>query len=380
MEFKTLAESLKRKISNRVLRNDINRHHDTKAIKRLSYRELRIIGWLAMVCTGMSMVFIAFSTGSKESPDSYYTAGRVFSSFASLAIPCFLIANFSLIFREEGKFKKLFLKFGGFVLLMFSINIFFLYRYVIQLQVWSGQVKTAEDAFEKLTNVLNAFPQIALSLNLFIDLLLCVCFYFFLTYEPKKHFKGKRVIFFRMFSLLPLLYEFLSLVIRILTITDMEYVIPWWEFPLLCTKPPFLFLSFAALAIYMKYRKKRYLKKGHSEQEYNLYLESEDNIKDFNSFLSIVLLVTVLVDMIAYGGIVTSVGSMINDFEDISIKVLKIGIGTSTGMVFMVPILKFYSYNKETKQTFWEPLIPMIGVILYALAALETVIECLTHI
>ena len=95
--------------------------------------------------------------------------------------------------------------------------------------------------------------------NLFIDLFLCTLFLFFLNYEPKKYFQGRKKLLFRLFALLPILYELGALAIRICMVFAMIQP-PDFIYPFLTTKPLMSFFLFVFLILGMKILEYRFRK------------------------------------------------------------------------------------------------------------------------
>jgi len=374
---KIFKRKSKKSLSNFVLKNDINREYDTKSWHILSYRELRIIGWIAMCFTSISAVLFAFTDPETSTGELYYNLGNAATYIATLAIPCFLVANYSIIFRKPKDFKRLLVTYGSLCLLMIVINYFFLYRYIIALVNTADKSGDLSKGFAALTDLLNASPALGTFLNMFVDMFMCVLFYFFFNFKPSKGFQGKKIFIFRSLSAIPFIYEFASLTFRLLTINP-AYKIDGWVFPLLCTKPPYMFLSFVLICIYMKEREKRFFKKGGTQEEYEKYLNSDENFSDFNTVVGMTFLATVVLDYIFFGLMVSAVGASIGNYWVAYKRVSKIGIGSSMGMILMCPIMSIYSYKKEVPKTTWEPLLPLIGIILYVLMAVETAVDIIT--
>ncbi|MBP5552919.1 MAG: hypothetical protein J6X41_06015, partial [Spirochaetales bacterium] len=132
--------------------------------------------------------------------------------------------------------------------------------------------------------------------NIFIDLFLCTSVMYFLNHQPKRVFVGKKRIIFRLFAILPIAYEALSIYLKWLS-TGNEIRLPFIIYPLLTVKPPMTFVTFIILALFVKIREKRFCRNGRSLEEYQEFLNTRRNSLNFSVFASIVLVVMGLVDL-----------------------------------------------------------------------------------
>lgn len=81
--------------------------NDIKYRGPLSYRHLRIVGWVCMVFMALSILFSAFA--KLKHSDGLATTSNVFNTIGTIALPPFLIANFGFILRHHNKLKKILL-------------------------------------------------------------------------------------------------------------------------------------------------------------------------------------------------------------------------------------------------------------------------------
>ena len=71
----------------------------------------------------------------------------------------------------------------------------------------------------------------------------------FRVHPAKKIFRGKRHVVFRLFAILPVLYEITFFVLKILA--GMRIVtLPFYIWPLLPAKPPVIFMIFLSIAFF----------------------------------------------------------------------------------------------------------------------------------
>ena len=349
-----------------------NQENDIEFRGPLSYRHLRIIAWVCMMFMALSVVFTAFT----KFKDSLETPATVFEYIGELALPLFLVANFSYILRNRKNIKKVILFYGLAALGMMFVAYGFLFRYYFTMTL-----RYNSDNYELfsvlLEVILNANVNKYVFLNVFIDLFLCSASYFFLTYQPKKFFKGKKLILFRLLVLLPIIYEIGCIYVKLHPLTSDTFYIHWYIFPLLTTKPPMLLLGFLILTIIFSFRKRIYLKKNQcGEEQYEKFLKTNANSLHFSIMTIAVLLFAVIVDVIVFV-IVTSFMSNASGYElEVTAEhVLKSGLGKTIPVVIIFPILIFFSYSREYEDKIIDKIIPMAGVALCGLAAIESFVQ-----
>ena len=351
-----------------------NQDYDIKYRGPLSYRHMRIIGWIFMMCMAMSVVFSAF-VRFKHSGGGFKTASDVLSIIGSLALPMFLVANFSIIMRSHKDVKKILLTHGLMALAMLIACYVFVFRFY-----FTFTTKYDNEAYPFaagiLETLLNSNPSKFVYLNIFIDLLLCSLSYLFLTYEPKKYFKGKKVIIFRLFVLLPVLYEFACIYVKLHVFFNDGFTIPWYIFPLLTTKPPLLLFSFLVLTLIFAIRKRRYLNKGHSEDEYDEYLKTNANSLQFSILTCIVLVLAIILDTI----IASICAGRLAEKRDIPIEtaiavVQTTGLGRCFPVLFILPVIMLFSYSRSSENKLVDIIIPIAGLGFCAYSVIETFVQ-----
>lgn len=356
----------------KILRKDI------KYRGPLSFRGLRIIGWIAF---SFAFCTIALSWGIKlmsafgheESAASFETVADVFSYFAVLPVPLFLIANLGIIAKGRTDYKKLIKKFV--ILASAIVLIFYLFflRYVLVFAIhYSTEDVSAWELIESINNILVSRKG---AFNVFIDLLLCTLMCYFLFYKPKEKFQGKKLIYFRLLVLIPIFYE-----IGMVTLKELNnYVInlPIFFLPFFPTKPPLLILLFLGVIFFMKFRENRVVKKGMSVSDYHQYLKTNGHSLMFSVSICVGLLIVSVIDIINIL-LLFNVPSLTIEF----IFFLKIiGTGNTAAVFLAIPIIMLYSYTKEPKKNEkLDLLIPVGGIGLCALALFEGIFAILMAI
>ena len=355
-----------------------NKDNDIKYRGPLTYRHLRIIAWVCMMFMAISIVFSIF--GKIKMSDGLKTTANVFNSLGSLALPLFLIANFSIIMRSHNNIKRVLLMHGLTALGLIFVAYAFVFRYVFSVTTHYDS-ENYEGAKFFVETLINSNPSRYVFLNVFIDLFLCSLSYMFLTYHPKKVFTGKKIILFRLLIILPIVYELVCIYLKLHVLTS-DFLIPWYIFPLLTTKPPFLLLAFVVLTLIYSHRKRVYLKYGHTHEEYEEYLKSNANSLSFAIIASCVLICAVIVDLIVFAIVSGSIASKLGvEPEDVVSSVSHSGIGETIPVLLLIPLLFVFSYNTKYHETFNNKLIdraiPVIGVIACVVAVVESLIQML---
>ena len=342
---------------------------------RFGYRGLRILGWVFMCCLVLGTVMNNEIIINLTNANLGAIVGWGLCSFiGSLALPAFFIANFSNILMSRGKYKSFFIKYSIFIGIIFLLLYGFLFRYIILIA--NSVNKDIIKSIDALTNLLNANPSFGICANIFIDLMLCLLLWFFIDYTPKKHFQGKKLKLFRSFIILPILYELVSVGLKTYTIINPSFKVPFYIFPLLPNKPPILFFVFLAICLREKYVQLKYLKLGHTQEELDDYLTTNAASKSFSKFTGIAFLIGAVIDTIIY--IVATIiitRTKNTDANEVVAEIIRIGLGKGISLIFMIPIMHFYSYNKTYKPSVIDTILPIVGLIVMVLICIESLVD-----
>jgi len=351
-----------------------NEENDIKYRGPLSYRHLRIIAWVCMMFMALSTVFSVFAKINHS--DSLSVTSSVFQTIGQLALPLFLIANFSFIMRHRNNLKKLIVFYGLVALGMMAVAYLFVFRYCFSILThynWDN-FEFVEDL---LSGVLNMYMNKFIFLNVFIDLFLCSLCFAFLTYKPKKYFQGKKIIIFRLFVIFPIIYELGCVYLKLHVLTADEFMIPWYIFPLLTTKPPMLLLGFLILTIIISIRKEVYLKKNNcGEDKYEKFLATNANSLQFSLMTMAVLLFAVIVDIIVFIIVSSHISAVKGyDYDEVASFVGKSGLGQTIPVLLIFPLIFLFSYSKEYTDKMIDKIIPAGGVALCVYAVVESLVQ-----
>ena len=348
----------------------VNEENDIKFRGPLSYRYLRILGW---ICLFISQVGMLLNMGANANMISVNgTFLNVLSIFKDLMTPLFLFAAFAQVLVAKDGYKRLLRTYTlGALGLYLGFVFVFLYFGASLFTALSGDWSSGYSAFETLIYGLNSHG--SLSFNIFIDLLLCTLVTLFLNYHPKEHFKGNKIYIFRSLVAIPLLYEAASIALKI-TASAGLIAIPPFVIPLLTTKPPVAFFIFVVLALFVKGRERYYVKHGKTHEEYKQFLNTNVNRLHFSLFLVSTVIGAVIVDIFLLFLIFAFKLSAIPNLEALTKEeaiiviqycfqsTYELGFGKCVPMILIIPVLIFFDYTKTHKDKIGDILVPAAGI------------------
>lgn len=355
------------KIRGKILGPDINWYAP------LSYRHLRLIGWISIA---IAQLLVLNSISSKLAPDNpLLSSGWEYfvEIVADLSIPLFMIAVFATILNKNKTYKSVILFYLALWLTLGSGIAFAYARYAKGLINYAGEIS------ENIPAVVNSILGKRAEVNVFGDLLALSLFNFFITYNPKKYFKGKKIKIFRAMCVLPLIVALISYIIKVratLGIID----IPFELYPFLTTKPPFIYILFIGLSSWIKRRENKFKKYGFTKSQYNDFLKTKRNSFSFSLHVSIYFLVISILDLIVTFGITLVMAALFTDGVEITIEegvlvglefALSLEFGQCVGLFFAIPFIMLFSYTKKFKDNTWDIIIPLVGAALIAFVYLE---------
>ena len=362
---------------------EINQENDIKFRGKLSYRHFRILGWVFLAVAQFAVILNMHAKLS-NSPNMYGALPNVLSFFSNLMAPLFLIAAFSIILVAKDGYRRLIISYTGCTILAF-VGFVLIYSHYLSGFLTAFVGAEGKDLFLELI-MLGIAPFGFFPFNIFIDLLLCTLVTFFINYKPKKYFVGKKLIYFRLFVILPILYEIVSIILKILTGVGVITLHPLL-FPLLTTKSPVAFLIFLALSIFVKVRERIFLKKGKTHEDFKAFQDTNANRLHFNIFLSITIGVGVILDILllvlltVIFSVNADVPPDVTEVEVVTQKmqlVYALGFGQAIPLLFIIPLVMFFDYRKTYKNKLPDLLIPAIGVGLLVVVYVEGVFQVLT--
>ena len=394
----------------RIKAYDRNQWNDMRYRGPLSYRHLLIFGWLCISFRVLAVIFQLGINMDPHQPAFVYAILPAAEAVGSLALPLFLLANFAIILDRKYTYKQQLIKFGGLSLLVIFLFVLIKEHYLGELLGTFLEDRAAADRIlDDL--LLSASMDGSMIFNLFIDMFMCTLLMCFLNYEPKRIFTGKKLTIFRLFSLLPVLYEAGSLAVRICmafgVIRPASIILPC-----LTTKPFMSFILFVILAMHIKFMERRFKKHGKTREEYKAYIQTRAHSFGFSVYTSIMILITSAVDTILYlvstvaiiapdlvsatksaapmteaaassGAAVMTEAAGLSDAAleqvmnanlDRAMRTVDAwGIGKHTIMIVLIPVVLLFSYTRTHKNQNADIAIPVGGVILAVFVAVETI-------
>ena len=371
---------------NKISIYDRNASNDIRYRGPLSYRHLQIMGWLGISFLVLHSLIELGIMIDPNQPKWVLSLNSVASVVSEFALPLFLFANFAILLDRKKTFKAQLLKFGGLSLLVVILFLLVTEHYILEVGTAIAGDKAGVQA-QIDGYFLSRIRTGSLSFNFFVDMFLCTLLLFFLEYTPRKVFTGKKRYLFRMFALIPVVYEAGSLVIRILAYYGMISP-PLIVYPLLTTKPPMSFVLFVILVLFIKIREFRFRKRGKTKQEYMEFTKTRLNSLQFSVFSSIMILVTGVIDLILLIGfsafdIVVKNMDHLERVENASEQALEEmsmvsargvagwGIGLHSSMIFIIPIILLFSYTRNHKNPKADIAIPIGGILLAVFVGIE---------
>ncbi len=338
----------------------------------LNYQHFQLLGWLCIV---FSQVGLILSIGERlgQLPESFAGLTEPVTFLSFLSLPFLLIANFAQIMNGQKSYRFLLLKNFGAAAAIFVLYAFVLHRYLLgTIDILNDGTVSSMDVLLKIMQ--DVAPDGVLCFNIFIDLFLCTLVMFFLNYNPRRIFTGKCRFIFRMFALLPIVYEVGSIVLKVLAYRKLVTISPFL-YPLFAVKPPMTFVLFIILAVYIKTRELRFRRHGKTHEQYKAFLNTKKNSWDFSLFLSIALVVISLADIIVY--FLTSIMEVnilqlpketASSYHPIA---LVMGFGDSIPLFFLAPLVLLFSYTREPRNKMMSTLIPVASFAMILMLYVE---------
>ena len=362
---------------------------DIKYLGPISYREFKILGWL---CILLAQIVILINLAGKLNSDfalRMSTKATIMQFVSNLSLPLLLFSNFAIILANRNGYRKQLITNGALAIGMFLLFALFFNHFI--LGTYTGLIRDPVEAKASMTEIIRAASKGKgfFAFNIFIDLFLCTSVMYFLNHQPQRVFVGKKRIIFRLFALLPIAYEALSIYLKWLS-TGNEIRLPFIVYPLLTVKPPMTFVVFIILALFVKIREKRFCRNGRSYEEYQSFLETRKNSLNFSVFTSIVLVLMGLVDLfitiifpaIRFGMLNTAVDITTTSAEAIQVRLMSdltrmmdIGFGESVSLILLAPFMLLFSYNRPRKHPEFDPAIPIAAVVLIVLTYFQGIYQ-----
>ena len=334
---------------------------DIKYQGPLSYRYLRILGWVAFVL-GQLALMNSFTSNYNWDPLGPVVQ-TIFSYGSSLMTPFFVIASFGMVLSGNRGYRNFILLYGAAFLAIGVGVLFAYYRYINGLFVASDMVE--------VSTLMENFIADRIHINVFADLFAFTLFHYFVNYTPKKYFQGKKIHIFRLFSLLPIIYALVSYILKTSYALGALSNLPFGFFPFMTTKSPLMVMIFVVISLWIKNREKIFIKIGSTKEQYNTYLNSKRNSLSFSIVLSVVIAIFALIDFILMA-ILTAIFAARNpDLTGVELFIDSFGVGQVVPCILAIPFIMLYSYTRDHKNTQIDLFIPIAGIGVTALVYVE---------
>lgn len=371
------------KLKDRTLENDI------KYGGFLSYRHLRIIAWILLAIVQISTILSLQAKLNKSSQETVEIFTTILSFVSGLPLPLFFLANFSNMARKRENFKSMFMLYGGAAIGMY------LFCNFLVLYYGHGLLSAFEPGNTRSNTLLifgEILPQLnsGYNLNMFIDLFLFTLLFFFIFYRPKKVFTGKKIVFFRLFALIPILYDLGAIFVKYYLYQGYFQLKSQYFFLLPC-KPPLVFGAFVIVLLVLKFDEYRYIKRHNNSLEaWEIHSSTNAHSLRMSIKMAVIFFIFAIVDLVIlvvfFGKITYDAASIYQTPEDaLLFVVIKLGAVTSAGigvgasLIFLVPIVMLYSYSKTHNNPKIDVVIPAAGVALIIFVYVEGLYEVLTR-
>ena len=366
------------KLIYRTVDNDIKYHAP------LNYRHLRIIAWAVLAIAQIGILLTIAAKFDKPNSESLLDASNIFSFFSNFPLPLFMLANFAFILRGTQGYKRLLIFYGGVALLLYAIAVFITTHYVFGIALAIDETASwIEFANAAGTGFVQTGKSTYYIFNIFIDLFLCALTYFFLNYTPKNFFQGKKIVIFRLFVILPILYEAGTFVLKYFA--DVHGMpLNYLFFFLLTAKPPFMFLAFLIIALLLRYKNYLYVKKFGTEKSYEEHINTNAHALSVSITTAIVFAICSVLDFLV---IILFAFIYARNHGGISVENLTLGalygydcgLGASTVLVLVIPFVFLFSYRNTPKRPEYDKYIPVIGIGLIVFIYIEGLYQIGTH-
>lgn len=348
----------------------LSQENDIRYRGPLSYQHFQAFGWFCIVLTFAVFMMKRGSWASAEMLPRLKPWIDALEYVVHLSLPFLMVANFSLILDNAKGYGKQILKNGAAMLGVTLVSLLVFNKYILgTFELISAEPEETLDSVT--TMVRSAARDGFISFNIFVDLFLCTTFMFFLDYKPRRIFRGKARIVFRLFALLPIAYEAASIYFKAMASLG-KITIPVNCYPLLTVKPPVTFVVFIVMAFFIKTRELRFRRHGKTHEEFRQFLKTNRNSLHFSVFSAIVMLAAGALDFsIAWFGTKILGGSDYVRAFTVLNTLFAVGFGESIVLAFLSPVMLLFSYTRKPKYEKISTLIPVVGIGLIVLVFLQ---------
>lgn len=295
----------------------------------------------------------------------------VFTRIGEISLPLVLVWIVSQINGFEDRAPKMVIFYGAVGILFYVAEVLSIHFYIIPKinQITNTYVGFELD-YEMLSEIIGHFS----NFNVFLDMFLCSCIYYFAISKPKKIKSKGGIIAFRLCVLLPLAYIITAFVISgLLNKSKLDFSSNYFIGCLIPNKKPVLFIMFCIVVLFIKFREKIYNnfhKQKEEDEQTNISLTYEEYKKTNRYCINYSLVVSIILC------ICSCIDTLIGMIEGAS----DFGFGNSLSLMIAVPFLLLHDFTKKPLRktsSLWTGLIyavtGLILVTLYLCLAAEIV-------
>lgn len=363
----------RRKSKRKKKKDEFEYEKDIRYRGPLSYRHLKLLGWICIVLAQIAVV-----EGLKlkvcGTANEFFLNDTVMDLIGPSALPLLLISVFAFLLKKRDNYKTTIIVYGSLALAISALFVLIYEHYILGIAdtLLKGDRSDLAARLDELlysSDDYNGF----IAFNIFIDVFLCALIMFFLDYEPKKFFTGKKILLFRALVVLPLAYEVACVILKIMA-TDALIRLPLWISPFLTTKPPVSILMFVSIVRYIKLREERFFAAGRTREQYEAFIDTNINSLRFSLHLMLIIVVYALLDiglLILLSAVHLVIMVRATTTSEITPEMLTLalesvsewGFGGTARMLDLLPIVLLFSYTRSHKQPLFDTAIPVAGVI-----------------
>lgn len=350
----------------------------------LSYRHLKLLGWVCIVISQIAVV-----EGLKQRTygigNEFFLNRQTVDMISGAALPLLLISIFAFLLKKRDNYRNALIIYGSLTVGIAGLFLLIYERYILGCTEAFLHVSHAEaaDYLHQYLYDLEDYKGF-FAFNIFIDIFLCTLVMFFLDYTPKKFFTGKKLYIFRALVVLPMAYEVACIIVKVMA-SDHLISLPMWLSPFLTTKPPISLVMFLSIVRFIRIREKEFYETGRTPEQFRSYVATNRNSLRFSTHLIVIILVYSLIDLICLV-FFTAIHFVIMNYPNIGEftteeaylaleRVYGWGFGGTASMADLIPIVLLFSYTKSHKIPLVDTAIPIVGFIAIAIVYIDSLFQ-----
>lgn len=321
------------------------------------YIGLRLIGFGFIVLSQLTiMIFITFTATILSNGNTSIFEMMDFEILAYLldlgnvGKPIIMCSLFFLIFKKESNLFKSLIMYAIFAL-VFYIGEVIIFNHILFPFIYFvlGKYSIPTEYLVGLEPLFQTYMLSFSNLNVFLDMTLCVLFYIFIWYTPKK-IKKKNIKYFRMLVIIPIAYIICSYTISVLSSYNIIDAKSIFISALLVKGSIPSFLIFVSSLIFMRI-KRRLHNKRNKELPFDEFVKTTHYSFSYSIFIMIVLAILSILEFII-------------SFHP-SIKAFS--FAGNYFLFLAIPFILLCNLNLDPKRTNYKYIVPSWMLIHYSL-------------